>query len=991
MIRRNRLSATCLVALFAWSCADAPTQPDAVSFEDAPSLALTAADGVRISEIHYDNASTDAGEAIEIAGPAGTSLDGWSVVLYNGSNGAAYNTRTLSGTIPDQCSGMGTVVLTYPVNGIQNGNPDGIALVSPAGVVEFLSYGGEMAAIGGAANGMMSTDIGVTEGSSTPIGHSVQRESITVWRAPAANTFGGCDDLGGGNGGGGDDDEEPGDSTAAAAFISELNYDPAGTDAGEVFEVSAAAGSSLAGWSVVLYNGNGGASYGTVALTGTIPSDCRARGGLVFDAPGLQNGSPDGLALVDAEGAVVEFISYEGSFAATNGPAAGMTSTDIGVIQNGSPTGTTLQRDSANGAWYGPAANTLGCDEPVVINDDPVFLSELRADQPSGATEEWLEIGGAPGASLMGVTLIVLGDNSSGGGVVEEVTPLSGHAVGASGTFVIAETSFTLGTADLQTSLNFEDDQNSTFILVRNFTGSDGQDLDTDNDGVLDATPWSAVVDCVSIVIYLGQQPIYCSDRVFGDGFSPGHVTRNATGWFSDTFTPSSTSDTPGVLEFDPASAIAGVIAPWGVGAHGEPTGISVNASFVRLPEGFNRALFVTVVDDFRDEVDGAFVTFTSSDPAVVTSDQFGNLKAEGIGTATLTLTVDGFPAARTEVDVDVIADAPSGVAFQDHLEFGTPTDDTPSDEHLIVRDEYALSYNATRGGANWVAWNLDGSHIGTAPRCECYTPDPLRPAGSYGVVNFDYTGSGYSRGHVTQSFNRTVTLPDNAATYFTSNILPMSSANNSGPWGDFENYTTNRARNDGDEVYIVAGGEYAENAPTLKNQGTVAIPSWTWKVAVFLDRDETLADVATRDDIEIIAIRTPNRLEAGVDGSIAGISRDWETYVIEVDELEALIGYDLLALLPDAIEAILESDFDRLEDAWAVAAPSIVNGPRNALGSHLAEARAALIDGRRADAIDELAEFVHLLGVFERNRRLDPATADALRAYAERVITIVE
>ena len=56
---------------------------------------------VFINELHYDNAGTDAGEAVEIAGPAGTDLTGWSLVLYNGANGAAYNTNTLSGVIAE--------------------------------------------------------------------------------------------------------------------------------------------------------------------------------------------------------------------------------------------------------------------------------------------------------------------------------------------------------------------------------------------------------------------------------------------------------------------------------------------------------------------------------------------------------------------------------------------------------------------------------------------------------------------------------------------------------------------------------------------------------------------------------------------------------------------------------------------------------------------------------------------------------------------------
>ena len=152
---------------------------------------------VFINEFHYDNASTDAGEAIEIAGPAGTDLTGWSLVLYNGNGGAVYDTEALSGTIPDLCSGFG--VLNFPIVGIQNGPPDGIALVNPSSVViQFLSYEGSFTAVGGPANGMVSTDIGVLETGSEAVGQSLQLsgsgasyEDFT-WNSPAAATFGAC-------------------------------------------------------------------------------------------------------------------------------------------------------------------------------------------------------------------------------------------------------------------------------------------------------------------------------------------------------------------------------------------------------------------------------------------------------------------------------------------------------------------------------------------------------------------------------------------------------------------------------------------------------------------------------------------------------------------------------------------------------------------------------------------------------------------------------
>jgi predicted extracellular nuclease len=155
------------------------------------------ATSVFINEVHYDNASTDAGEAIEIAGPAGTDLTGWSIVLYNGSGGAVYDTDALSGSIPNLGGGYGVVVLNYPSNGIQNGAPDGIALVNASStVVQFLSYEGTFNAVGGPANGLLSTDIGVSQAGTGATGQSLRLSGTGTqyedfsWNAEAASTFG---------------------------------------------------------------------------------------------------------------------------------------------------------------------------------------------------------------------------------------------------------------------------------------------------------------------------------------------------------------------------------------------------------------------------------------------------------------------------------------------------------------------------------------------------------------------------------------------------------------------------------------------------------------------------------------------------------------------------------------------------------------------------------------------------------------------------------
>ena len=155
----------------------------------AAPAAAQAATPVRITELHYDNAGTDAGEAIEVSGPAGTDLSGLSLVLYNGNGGASYGTRALTGTIPDEAGGRGAVAVTYPANGIQNGDPDAVALVEGTEVVELLSYGGTFTAANGPAAGRTTTDIGVKESSTTPAGQSLQLVD-GAWTGPATSSFG---------------------------------------------------------------------------------------------------------------------------------------------------------------------------------------------------------------------------------------------------------------------------------------------------------------------------------------------------------------------------------------------------------------------------------------------------------------------------------------------------------------------------------------------------------------------------------------------------------------------------------------------------------------------------------------------------------------------------------------------------------------------------------------------------------------------------------
>lgn len=144
---------------------------------------------VFINEFHYDNTGNDSGEFVEIAAPLGTNLSEYSIVLYNGSGGASYDTDSFAGlTLTDVGNGFGVVRINYPANGIQNGSPDGIALVRTVNgvttVIEFLSYEGAFAATSGPASGITSTDVGVLEAGTEAV------DSSSIHRVGTGNKAG---------------------------------------------------------------------------------------------------------------------------------------------------------------------------------------------------------------------------------------------------------------------------------------------------------------------------------------------------------------------------------------------------------------------------------------------------------------------------------------------------------------------------------------------------------------------------------------------------------------------------------------------------------------------------------------------------------------------------------------------------------------------------------------------------------------------------------
>lgn len=216
----------------------------------------------------------------------------------------------------------------------------------------------------------------------------------------------------------------------------------------------------------------------------------------------------------------------------------------------------------------------------------PFWINEIRVDQGGSDTDEYFEIQGTPGASLDGLWYIVIGDHSSdqgaGGngsrsGQVEYALNLTGSSIPADGFFLAATSSFGTvlsGSVDLTASLIFENSDNVTHMLVRDFTGAQGDALDSGTpDGVIDVTPWSAVIDSISLIENFNppatNQDEFDYSGQFGPGvgpdgnFVPGHVYRTNDGgsaWgvgLFDTVIGPGPNDTPGYSNVPTPGALA--------------------------------------------------------------------------------------------------------------------------------------------------------------------------------------------------------------------------------------------------------------------------------------------------------------------------------------------------------------------------------------------------------------------------------------------------
>ena len=246
-----------------------------------------------------------------------------------------------------------------------------------------------------------------------------------------------------------------------------------------------------------------------------------------------------------------------------------------------------------------------------------------------------------------------------------------------------------------------------------------------------------------------------------------------------------------------------------------------------------------------------------------------------------------------------------------DNMAMGNPsnavTNVSSPNNYLLVKSQYALSYNNSKGTANWVSWHLSSAWLGTAPRCDCFASDNTLPSTFFKATSSHYTNTGFDRGHLCNSEDRGGNHADNQATFLMTNIIPQAPLNNQRTWLSTESYGRTLTTQ-GYEIYIIAGG-YGSGGTgwnggityTIAN-GQINVPSHVWKVMLILpvgNNDVSRVSTSTR----VIAVYMPNNQTVN--------SQPWGNYRVSVDYIENLTGYNILSNVADNIENVIEAVVD--------------------------------------------------------------------------------
>lgn len=214
----------------------------------------------------------------------------------------------------------------------------------------------------------------------------------------------------------------------------------------------------------------------------------------------------------------------------------------------------------------------------------------------------------------------------------------------------------------------------------------------------------------------------------------------------------------------------------------------------------------------------------------------------------------------------------------------------------ILDKKYFIINHNDTWKIPCWVAYYLTSHDLqGTTKRQGGFYPDPELPLGLRAELA-DYIHSGYDRGHIAPAADFKRSKDAMTTTFLLSNMSPQTPELNRKIWQKLEEQVREHVNANG-KAWIVTGNLFLSNdshfiAPSeFIGLNKVAIPTHCFKVILLCNR---------HDIFSMYAFMLPNQKD-----TIKGMPAN---YILRVDRLEQITGYDFFPLLNDSIESKLES-----------------------------------------------------------------------------------
>lgn len=301
----------------------------------------------------------------------------------------------------------------------------------------------------------------------------------------------------------------------------------------------------------------------------------------------------------------------------------------------------------------------------------------------------------------------------------------------------------------------------------------------------------------------------------------------------------------------------------------------------VTLPNGEEGWVYRTLVRRYRGEL-----PVTRSSSATATS--------SGVGTSSWDSPQTASPAMRSFARGIVYASDPIPISPDVEIQ-------------LLDKKYFKIGYSNERGQPLWTSYAIGPvTDFVAYPRRRFATDRDTTAL----VTHDDYTGRGYSRGHMAPrlAISTRYGKAGNDATFVMSNVCPQFQDFNDGPWGNLEEWIAGKKNGQqfvkgwGDEygkVWVTVGPIFSASPDVIADK--VEIPSAYYCIVI----DE---DGGMPRSIAFIMDHKKTR-ESDLVGSLHSI-----------DEIELLTGLDFFSELPDAVEDSLESS--AASAIWPLPAP---------------------------------------------------------------------